>query len=130
MSLPTRPGDVPHSAALELIANRYSHHHVIALVEHRHGLHAVRAAEVAEHAIAALAYGAALTERVESGRGSIATNALSAGAGLERTADAMGLEVWDLRVLLGQWAGRQHRLGLIDAERLEQVVSLIREDPS
>ncbi|MDQ3030567.1 MAG: hypothetical protein M3R09_11195 [Actinomycetota bacterium] len=127
MSAPMRPGDVPHSAALGLVAYRYSHH-VLTLVKHRYGVQATR--NVAEHAVAALAYGAALTERVEGDRWSIAAGALAAGAGLERTADAMGLDVWDLRVLLGQWASQQHRLGLIGADRYGQVMSLIREDPS
>jgi len=129
MSAPTRPGDVPHSAALARVAHLYSHH-VLALVEHRHGLDALTPEMVAEHAVVALAYGAALTERIESGRWSIAADALAAGAGLERTAEAMGWDRLTMRVGLGQWASEQHRLGLIDTERYEQVVSPLWEDPS
>ena len=40
MSPPTRPGDVPHSAALGVVAYRYSHH-VLTLTEHRRVLDAL-----------------------------------------------------------------------------------------
>jgi len=127
MIFPTQPDDIPRDTSLGLLGYRCSRH-IQALAEHDHGLYPLTDPEVAEHAIAVLAYGEDLTERVGSVRWPIAAGALTAGAGLERTAGAMDLDVFDLRVGLGHWVAEQHRLGLIDADRYDQVVSLIREE--
>jgi len=110
MISPTQPDDIPRDTFLGLLGYRCSRH--------------IQALD----AIAALAYGEDLTERVGSVRWPIAADALTAGAGLERTAVAMDLDVFDLRVGLGHWVAEQHRLGLIDADRYEQVVNLVREE--
>jgi len=103
-------------------------HHVEALVEHARGLHPLPDPEVAEHALAALSYGRAVADLVESVRWSTAARALIAGAGLERTAAAMGLGRWTMRLGLSLWVSEQHRIGLVNTERYEQVVDLIRKE--
>jgi hypothetical protein len=124
-----RPGDVRYDVPLARVAHLYSDH-VLTLAQHRHNLITLTPSEVAEHALTALAYGGALAERVESGRWSTAAHALIAGAGLERTAAAMGWDLRTMRIGLGQWVSEQHRLGLVDADRYAQVVHLIREEPT
>ncbi len=125
MSAPMRPGDVPRDASLGLLGYRYSHHHRTLATDVL-----LTDPEVTEHALAALSYGTVVAERVESGRWSTALDALTAGAGLERTAAAMDLDASGLRVGLALWVSEQHRLGLIDADRYAQVVHLIREEPT
>ena len=123
MIFPTQPDDIPRDTSLGLLGYRCSRH-IQALAEHDHGLYPLTDPEVAEHAIAVLAYVEDLTERVESVRWPIAADALIAGAGLGRTAAAMDLDVFDLRLGLGHWVAEQHRRGLIDADRYEQFVNL------
>lgn len=127
MISPTQPDDIPRVTSLGLLGYRCSRH-IQALTEHDHGLCLLTDSEVAEHAIAVLAYGEDLTERVGSVRWPIAADALKAGAGLERIAVALDLETDELRFVLTCWAHWQHRDGLMDDVRYDEVVRLIREE--
>ena len=49
----------------------------------------------------------------------------TAGAELERTAAAMGVDVTYLQLSLNQWISQQYRLKLVDIERYDQVMDLI-----
>ena len=120
--LPTRPGDIPHSILLRGLAVAYDRH-ALRIVEHRHGIGRPLTTERRlGHALAALAYQHALAERVLYSRCSIATDALAAGASLDTVGAAMGgLEV---RFALIRWAHWQHREGLMDDARRDEVLRL------
>ena len=126
MNAPTSPDDIPSDTYLGLLGHHCAQHH-LALI---HGPLPLTDVEVTKHALAALAYGTVVTERVESGRWPTVVVALTVGAGLERTAAAMGLDASGLRVGLALWVSEQHRLGLVDADRYGQVVRLIQEEPA
>lgn len=126
-SYPTRPGDLPQTVSLRELANGY-HRHSWALREHHHRYGAADPRGVVEHCLAALAYGGALAERASAGRCAIAVDALAAGASAEQVAKAMDCrELDDMRMEIGIWASNQRRFGLIDEERHEQVLALLRE---
>jgi len=127
MSVPTRPGDIPHDASLGVLAGGCSHH-VEALVEHARGLHPLPDPEVAEHALAALSCGRAVADLVESVRWSTAVYALIAGAELERTAAAMGVDVTYLQLGLSRWIAQQFWLKLVEVEHYERVIDLLWEE--
>ncbi|MDQ3152839.1 MAG: hypothetical protein M3R63_14380 [Actinomycetota bacterium] len=105
MSDPTRPADVPHTVGLRELADDY-HRHVLPLVEHRHQIVALADGQRAAHAVAALVYGHAMSERALHSRWSIAADALVAGAALGQVGAAMGgLEPDEVRAGLRRWAG-------------------------
>ncbi len=122
MSLPTRPGDIPHNVPLRDLVVTYDRH-ALRIVEHRHGIGRPLTTERRlSHALAALAYQHALAERALHSRWSIATDALAAGASLDTVGAAMGgLEV---RFALIRWAHWQHREGLMDDARRDEVLRL------
>jgi len=122
MSLPTRPGDIPHNVPLRDLAAANTHH-TLRLVDHRHGIGDPLTTEQRRaHALAALAYQHALAERALHSRWSIATDALAAGASLDTVGAAMGgLEPDEVRFELRRWAGDQHREGLMDDARRDEV---------
>jgi len=62
--------------------------------------------------------------RLKAGRWHFAADALTAGASLERTADAMGLTLDALRAGLESWAARRRELGLIDGPRFAELLRL------
>ncbi|MGH4020005.1 MAG: hypothetical protein ACRDT0_12380 [Pseudonocardiaceae bacterium] len=107
--LPTRPGEVPDGVALAELADRYGEC-CYPLLAHRHGVgEPLSAEQLAAHALAALAYGHALAERLSTGRWSISTDALSAGATVRQAAAAMGLESDELRMGLREWTSSRRR---------------------
>ncbi len=122
MSFPTRPGDISHLAMLRELADGYASH-VQPLIENRHGIGDPLTTERRlGHALAALAYQHALAERALHSRWSIATDALAAGASLDTVGAAMGgLEADEVRFDLRRWAGDQHREGLMDDARRDEV---------
>lgn len=101
----------------------------MALVDHRYGIAPLSAAERAGHALAELAYTAALSERALYGRWVYAVEALSAGVGHARVAAAMGLDVEELRAGLRSWARGQLRQGLMEDARHAEVLALLGEQP-
>ncbi len=126
MSLPTRPGDIPHNVPLRDLAAANTHH-TLRLVDHRHGIGDPLTTEQRRaHALAALAYQHALAERALHSRWSIATDALAAGASLDTVAAAMDwLNTGDrLSDALRWWASDQHRQGLMDDARRDEVLRL------
>ncbi|HEX2301689.1 MAG TPA: hypothetical protein VHH34_24820, partial [Pseudonocardiaceae bacterium] len=72
--------------------------HAGALFDHRYGIAPLTDADRAGHAVAELAYTAALSERALHGRWVLACEALDAGASHGQVADAMGLEIEELCV--------------------------------
>jgi hypothetical protein len=124
---PTRPGDIPYTVALAELAELHAGHRS-RLVDHRHGLsEPLTADEFRCHALAVLAYQAALTERAAQGRWVAAVDALAASTDPQDVAAAMGLDVEQLRIGAGMWASGQHREGLISPERYADVLALIGE---
>ena len=125
MSLPTRPGDIPHNVPLRDLAVAY-HRHTLRLIEHRHGIgDPLTTEQLRVHALAALAYQHALVERVLYSRCSIATDALAAGATLGQVGAAMGgLEPEQVRYTVRRWAISQHRQGLMEDARRDEVLRL------
>jgi hypothetical protein len=125
VSTPTRPGDLPPSAGLRDLADGY-HRHALLLVEHRHGIRVLTAEQLAEHALAALAYSHALSERALHSRWSIAADALAARTSLEVVGAAMGgLDADELRAGLGRWVRGQRQAGLMPDERCGQVLGFL-----
>jgi hypothetical protein len=123
VSAPTRPGDISHTVPLRDLADGYQDH-LLPLVEHRHGIsEPLTPEQLGEHALAALAYQHALSERALHSRWSIATDALAAGAPFEVVGAAMG----------GRGAGRgvgvptQRQAGLMSDERSGQVLGLLAD---
>ena len=125
MSLPTRPGEIPHNIPLRGLAVAYDRH-ALRIVEHRHGIGVpLTVTDARMAALAALAYQHALAERALHSRWSIATDALAAGATLDTVGAAMGgLEADEVRFELRRWAGDQHREGLMDDARRDEVLRL------
>ncbi len=80
--------------------------------------------QVVVDSLAALEFTADTVRRLEAGRWQFAANALTAGASLERTADAMGLTPAALRFELALWAAQRRHLGLIDEQRYAEVLRL------
>ncbi len=80
--------------------------------------------QVVVDSLAALEFTADTVRRLEAGRWSHAAAALTAGAGLERTADAMGLTLDALRIGLASWAGTRRGLGLIDEQQSAELLRL------
>jgi len=80
------------------------------------------------HAVGALVYSHALSERALHPRWSIAVDALSAGATVEAVGAAMGgLEPDELRAGLRRWADGQHHEGLITEARRRQARALVSD---
>jgi hypothetical protein len=124
---PDRPSDIPDDVSLAALGERYQQHRW-ALLDHRHGLsEPLGADEFRRHALAVLVYQAALVERAGVGRWVAAIDALAANTDPQAVAAAMGLDVEQLRIGIGVWASGQHREGLIDDARYEQVMDLVRE---
>ena len=125
MSSPTRPGDIPDNVTLRELADGYASH-VQSLIEHRYDIgDPLTTEQRLAHALAALAYQHALAERVLYSRCSIATDALAAGASLETVGAAMGgLEPEQVRYTVRRWAISQHRQGLMEDARRDEVLRL------
>jgi len=127
MSDPTHPADVPHTVGLRELADDY-HRHVLPLVEHRHQIVALADGQRAAHAVAALVYGHAMSERALHSRWSIAADALVAGAALGQVGAAMGgLEPDEVRAGLRRWVSTQHEAGLMSDDRRDQVRVLVAD---
>jgi len=80
--------------------------------------------QVVVDSLAALEFTADTVRRLEAGRWSHAAAALTAGTGLERTADAMGLTLDALRAGLESWAARRRELGLIGDRGYAEVLRI------
>jgi len=81
-------------------------------------------AQVVIDSLAALEFTADTVRRLEAGRWHFAANALTAGADVQRTADAMGLTLDALRIGLASWAGTRRGLGLIDEQQSAELLRL------
>ncbi len=125
MSSPTQPSDISHNVPLQLLAVAY-HRHTLRLIEHRHGIgDPLTTEQLRVHALAALAYQHALAERALHSRWSIAADALAAGATLRQVGAAMGgLDADQVRYTLRWWVDYQHREGLMDDARRDEVLRL------
>jgi len=80
--------------------------------------------QVVVDSLAALEFTANTVRRLEAQRWHFAANALTAGADVQRTADAMGLTPVDLRAGLEHWAAWRRHLGLIDEQRHAELLRL------
>ncbi|MGH3991045.1 MAG: hypothetical protein ACRDSN_01115, partial [Pseudonocardiaceae bacterium] len=128
MAEPTRPEEIGHSVGLADLVG-HAERHAAALSMHRLGIAHLSDADRAGHAVAELAYTAALSDRALSGRWVMACEALDAGAGLEQVTAAMGLDADELPAGLRSWARGQLRHGLIDDARHAEVLTLLGEQP-
>ncbi|MCA1673792.1 MAG: hypothetical protein LC799_16845 [Actinobacteria bacterium] len=126
MPEPTRPGEIPYSMLLGDLVE-HAQRHAAALFDHRLGIAALGDAQRGGHALAELAYTAALSQRALHGRWVVACEALDAGKSREQVAAAMGLDLDELHAGLRGWAHSQLRHGLIDADRHAAVLALLAE---
>lgn len=121
---PTRPGDIPQQLSLVVLADQHAEHRVQLLL-HQHGDQPLPADQIAGRAVAVLATGQALADRALASRWCYAVDALHAGATAEQVGAALGMDA-DLALIgIAQWAGEQHQLGLITAERHDEVLALV-----
>lgn len=121
---PSRPADVPDWPYREIAEAHLRH--VAALVDAHHGTGDPRpAAELAGHAVAALATQHALAERVLATRWVTARDALVYGATIEQVGAGMGLDVDELTFGLTRWADAQQREHLMTRAQLDEVLALV-----
>lgn len=80
--------------------------------------------QVVIDSLAALEFATDTVRRLEAGRWHFAVSALTSGAGMERTADAMGLTPAVLRAGLESWAAWRRHLGLIENKRHAEVLRI------
>ena len=126
MSLPRRPADVSHWAPLTELAEQY--------LRHAWQLTAVRLgqdtgqppAELVQHALATLAYGHALADRALASRWVNAADALTYGATVAQVAQAMGLDVEEVRVGLRQWAAALVGTGQLTPADRDELLALVQ----
>ncbi len=121
---PTTPADVPDWSYREIAEAHLRH--IAALVDAHHGTGRQQSpAELAGHAVAALATQHALAERVLQTRWCSARDALTNGASLDDTAAAMGLDVDELVFGLTRWADGQLRRHLMTRAQHDEVLGLV-----
>jgi hypothetical protein len=82
------------------------------------------AEQVVVDSLAALEFTADTVRRLEARLWHFAANALTAGADVQLTADAMGLTLDALRAGLESWAARRRELGLIGDRGYAEVLRL------
>ena len=80
--------------------------------------------QVVVDSLAALEFTANTVRRLEAKRWHFAANALTAGADVQRTADAMDLAPAVLRAGLERWAAWRRHLGLIGDRGYAEVLRL------
>lgn len=122
-----RPSDVHPDWPLRRVAAVYSEH-VLRLRHYHHGIGqsaALPPHRVIGHAITALAAGTELVDRVSTLRWSLAVDALGHGATHEETAAAMGIDIAQLRIGIGEWADGLLRERLMTPERHADVLALL-----
>jgi len=121
---PTRPGDV-HGEPLTYQVECFLREAGV-LIDHRYGIGApLTTEEHGEHAVAVLAYAAAIAERAQQHRWTDARAALSAGVSGERVAAAMGLAWVDVAGELVRQADLQLRFGHISGAEHAELLTLI-----
>lgn len=121
---PTTPAEVP-DLSFSGLAEQY-HRHIGALVDAHHGVgDPLPAAELAGHAVAALATQHALAERVLLSRWVTCRDALAYGSSLDDTAAAMGLDADEVAMGLARWADGQLREHLMTQAQHDEVLALV-----
>ena len=122
-SLPTTPHDVPNAPYREISD---------ALVEHirftydaQHSGDAVPAADIAAHAVAALALQHALAGRILQSRWVTVRDALAYGATVDDVAAAMALDVDEVVVGLHNWAAARFRENRMTRPQFDATVALV-----
>lgn len=123
-AMPRRPFDVDEYVPLpELLAA--ADRHEWAVVAAGCGVERRPAREVAGHALAVLALGAAVVVRLEMARGATIRDALAHGASLAEVAEALDMYAPDVVDELDGWADMQVRAGAMDAAERAEVAMLV-----
>lgn len=122
-SLPTTPHDVPNAPYREIADALVEH--IRFIFEAQHSGSAVPAADIAAHAVAALATQHALADRILQSRWVTVRDALTHGATVDDVAAAMGLDVDEVVVGLGSWAAGQFRENLMTRPQFDATVALV-----
>jgi hypothetical protein len=99
--------------------------HSQALYCHRQGITELAAGEVRAHALAELAYAAAIAERLMAGRSVGMVHALSAGASLEQVGRAAGITGAEVHTALSGWVAGQLRFGFMTEGQAGDVHALL-----
>lgn len=121
---PTTPVDVPDATFRDMVDAHMAH--TSRLVDARHNIgEPLPAAELARHALAALAGQHAVAERILYTRWCNARDVLTYGATVEDAAAAMGLDVDEVVFGLTRWAEGQHHENLISRAQLDEVLALV-----
>lgn len=121
---PATPADVPDATFRTLVDALMAH--TARLVDARHGIgEPLPAAELARHALAALAEQHAVAERILYTRWCNARDALTFGATIPAVAAGMGLDVDELVFGLSRWAEGQLREGLMTRAEHDGVLGLV-----
>lgn len=124
MNTPRRPDEVPHVGLVELVEQYGAHVYALLVGRPRIG-DEVAAAQLFDHALAALALAEAVADRLRAARWSTVRDALAADAGRgAEVAAAVGLELDEVAVGLRRWADGQREHGLMTA-RDRNVVRLL-----
>ena len=99
--------------------------HVLALLDHRHGLEVLDRAELGAHALAALTAGQALVRDLQAWRPTLAVDALAAGVDPDTVASAAGFRTpAEMGAWLVVFATEQHRLEFITDTRYRELLAL------
>ncbi|MCW2899243.1 MAG: hypothetical protein JWO67_1508 [Streptosporangiaceae bacterium] len=124
---PTTPGDLAGASPRELLDAW--HRHVSRLVEARHNLAdpPLPVGRLVGHALDALAVGQALTDAISNTRWTTASEALARGAGVERVAAAMGLDVDEVLFGLRSWADGQLQHGGLTPAGYDELCALVAD---
>lgn len=123
-TFPTTPTDVPDGPFGDLIDAHLNHLALLVAAHHEIG-EPLPAAELARHAVAALAVQHAVAERLLHTRWCNACDALTYGASLDDTAAAMGLDADEVAFGLSRWVEGQHHQDLMTRAQLDEVLALI-----
>lgn len=129
MADPTRPEDVRYGGAAIAVLAVQAYRYQQTLTEQRLKLTAPLPREDVEtQALAGAAHFTVLGERAEATRFEMAVAALEADATHERVAEALGIaDPTDMCLAVGVWVSAQRRRGLIDAERHDRILALLRD---
>jgi hypothetical protein len=124
-TMPTRPGDIPHTASLRQVLDALRLHQG-RLVDARHGIgDPIPAEQLSRHAVALLAIEHALADRVLASRWVNVGDAVTYGATIDEVVTAMDLTVVEVAAGLRSWADGQRQFGHITDAEHDQVIALL-----
>lgn len=124
MSKPTCPAEIPDETPIQRLTEAYWWK-TETLVDHAEGVAPITPDSHRDVSIAALAYSAKITARLDSERWPLVVEALSTGASTDQVADALALDVDNVVGGLLHWADKQRQAGRITIERHAEITRLV-----